>query len=150
MSDDDILEIIAISESTPGPIAINMATYIGYMQKKVLGSVFATIGVVLPSLIIIYIISLFFDAFIANQYVAYAFVGIKCAVAILIIKAGLNMLKKIEKKVIPVLIFVSILILSICFDLFSINFSSIYLILIGGTIGLITNCIFNARKKVNE
>ena len=77
MSDDDILEIIAISESTPGPIAINMATYIGYMQKKVLGSVFATIGVVLPSLIIIYIISLFFDAFIANQYVAYAFVGIK-------------------------------------------------------------------------
>ena len=108
MSDDDVLEIIAISESTPGPIAINMATYIGYMQKKVLGSVFATIGVVLPSLIIIYIISLFFDAFIANQYVAYAFVGIKCAVAILIIKAGLNMLKKVEKKVIPVLIFVSI------------------------------------------
>lgn len=150
MSDDDILEIIAISESTPGPIAINMATYIGYMQKKVLGSVFATIGVVVPSLIIIYIISLFFDAFIANQYVAYAFVGIKCAVAILIIKAGLNMLKKIEKKAIPILIFVCILILSICFDLFSINFSSIYLILIGGTIGLITNCIFNARKKVNE
>ena len=74
-----------------------MATYIGYMQKKVLGSVFATIGVVLPSLIIIYIISLFFDAFIANQYVAYAFVGIKCAVAILIIKARLNMLKKIDK-----------------------------------------------------
>ena len=122
MSDDDILEIIAISESTPGPIAINMATYIGYMQKKVLGSVFATIGVVLPSLIIIYIISLFFDAFIANQYVAYAFVGIKCAVAILIIKAGLNMLKKIEKKAIPIFIFVCILILSVCFDLFSINF----------------------------
>ena len=150
MSDDDILEIIAISESTPGPIAINMATYIGYMQKKVLGSVFATLGVVLPSLIIIFLISLFFDAFIANQYVAYAFVGIKCAVSILIIKAGLNMLKKIEKKTIPYIIFISILLLSIILDILSINFSSIYLILIGGVIGLITNCIANARKKVNE
>ena len=70
ITEDDMLEILAIAESTPGPIAINMATYIGYLKGKVLGSIAATIGVVLPSLIIIFIISLFFDAFIANKYVA--------------------------------------------------------------------------------
>ena len=56
LSEEEMLEILAISESTPGPIAINMATFIGYRQKKVLGSVLSTLGVVLPSLIIIYII----------------------------------------------------------------------------------------------
>ena len=70
ISEDEMLEILAIAESTPGPIAINMATYIGYLKGKVLGSIAATIGVVLPSLIIIFIISLFFDAFLANEYVA--------------------------------------------------------------------------------
>ena len=66
---DEMLEILAIAESTPGPIAINMATYIGYLKGKVLGSIAATIGVVLPSLIIIYVISLFFDAFYAIESV---------------------------------------------------------------------------------
>ena len=94
LSEEEMLEILAISESTPGPIAINMATFIGYRQKKVLGSVLSTLGVVLPSLIIIYIISLFFDAFLANEYVASAFIGIKACVAFLITKAGLDMLIK--------------------------------------------------------
>ena len=89
LTEDKMMEIIAIAESTPGPLAINSATFVGYQQKKILGAFFATLGVVLPSLIIIFIISLFFDAFIANKYVAYAFSGIKCAVAFLIIKAVL-------------------------------------------------------------
>ena len=76
LTEDEMLEIIAIAESTPGPIAINIATYIGYLQGKVLGSIAATLGVVLPSLTIIFIISLFFDKFIANVYISYAFVGI--------------------------------------------------------------------------
>ena len=136
LSEDEFIEIIAIAESTPGPIAINMATYIGFKKKGVLGSAFATLGVVLPSLIIIFLISLVLDAFMANKYVAYAFVGIKCAVAFLITKAGLDMFKKLEKKVLPLAVFFAVLAAMICFELFSVNFSSIFLILIGGVIGI--------------
>ena len=76
ITDDELLDVIAIAESTPGPIAINLATYIGYKRHKILGSIFATLGVVIPSLIIIYIISLFFKQFMTFKYVKYAFVGI--------------------------------------------------------------------------
>ena len=86
MTDQELLEVIAIAESTPGPIAINLATYVGYKKRGVLGSALATLGVVIPSLIIIFIISLFLDEFMTNKYVAYAFTGIKCAVAFLILK----------------------------------------------------------------
>ena len=151
ISEDDMLEILAIAESTPGPIAINMATYIGYQRKKVLGSLFSTLGVVLPSMIIIFIISLFFDKFLANEYVAYAFIGIKACVAFLILKAGLNMLKKLEKKVLPIIVFIFVLSLMIIFELLSINFSSIILILIGGLIGIISNCLIKCKKsEVNQ
>ena len=151
LTEDDMVELLAIAESTPGPIAINMATYIGYQRKKVLGSIFSTLGVVLPSLIIIFIISLFFEAFLANQYVAYAFVGIKACVAFLLLRAGLNMLKKLEKKLIPILVFAIVLSLMIIFELFAINFSSIILIVIGGVIGIISNSITKASKsEVNK
>ena len=87
LSDDELMEIITIAESTPGPIAINLATFVGYKRKGVKGSIAATLGVILPSFIILYIISLFLDSFMENKYVAYAFSGIKCAVAFLILKA---------------------------------------------------------------
>ena len=77
-----MLEIIGIAESTPGPIAINMATFIGYKRAKVLGSIVSTLGVVLPSLIIIFTISLFFEQFLQNIYVKFAFSGIKIGVGI--------------------------------------------------------------------
>lgn len=144
MTNDEMLEIIAIAESTPGPIAINMATYIGYKQKKILGSLMATLGVVLPSLIIVFIISLFLDAFMENKYVQYAFVGIKCCVAFLILKAGFSMIMKEKKTIFSITIFSIVFILMILFDLFSIQFSSIYLILLGGIIGI----IFFSIKKI--
>lgn len=136
LSEDEFIEIIAVAESTPGPIAINMATYIGFKKAGVLGSAFATLGVVLPSFIIIFLISLVLDAFMANKYVAYAFVGIKCAVAFLITKAGIDMLKKLERKALPITVFVLVLAAMLLFELFSVNFSSVFLILIGGVIGI--------------
>lgn len=144
---DDVLEIIAIAESTPGPIAINMATYIGYKQGKFWGSLCSTIGVVLPSLIIIYIISLFFEQFLSLTYVQYAFVGIKCAVAFLIIKAGIGMFCKMKKNVLNLSLFFLVLSLLIVFELAAISFSSIFLIIGGGCIGLIVNAILNNKKK---
>ena len=136
ITEDDMLEIIAIAESTPGPIAINMATYIGYKQNKILGSICATLGVVLPSLIIIYLISLVLEQFMANQYVQYAFIGINAAVAFLIIKAGVNMIKKLPIKVAPILLCSMVFILVLLFKFMQIGFSSIYFIIIGGVIGI--------------
>ena len=89
MTDEEMLDVIAIAESTPGPIAINSATFIGYKQNKILGSLFASLGVVLPSFIIIFLISLFFNQFLEYEIVKNAFMGIKCAVAFLITKAAI-------------------------------------------------------------
>lgn len=147
IEDEEMLQIITISETTPGPIAINVATYIGYKQKGFLGSLFSTLGVILPSLIIITIVSYFFMQFIENKYVAYAFYGINLAVAILIIKAGINLLIKIERKPLVIIVFIISSILLILFELFNINFSSIYFILIGGIGNMIITLI--NTKKVN-
>lgn len=136
LDEDELLQVITIAESTPGPIAINLATYVGYKKKGILGSAFATLGVVLPSLIIIYTISLFLDAFMANKYVAYAFVGIKCGVAFLILKAGLTMFAKLEKKLLPMIMFGVVFAAMLIFELFSVSFSSVIIILIGGVIGI--------------
>lgn len=150
LNEDQLIEIIAISESTPGPIAINMATYIGYKQKGFFGSLMATLGVVIPSFIIIYIISLFFNQFMEYTYVRYAFSGINCAVGILIISASYSLFKKQEKKLIPILMMIVTIILMIVIELFKINFSSIILILIGGFLGLLINGINNFRSKSKE
>ncbi len=136
LTEDELLEVIAIAESTPGPIAINLATYVGYKRKKFLGSVFSTLGVILPSMIIIYIISLFLDVFLANKYIAYAFYGIKCAVCFLIIKAAIEMFINIPKRPISLILFLFTFIALILLNVFSVNFSSIILIVLGGLIGL--------------
>lgn len=146
MTEDEMLEVIAIAESTPGPIAINMATYIGYKQKKLLGGLISTLGVILPSIIIIFSISLFLDEFMQNQYIQYAFTGIKCAVSFLILKAGFSMFIKAKRDSFFNIIFILILSTIIILEITSKSFSSIYLILIGGIIGI----IFNNIKKAKE
>lgn len=150
MTEDEILDIIAIAESTPGPIAINSATYIGYTQNKLLGSIFATLGVVLPSFLIIYFISLFFDKFLENEIVANAFVGIKCAVAFLITKAGYDMFKKIKKTPYNIIMFSSIVLLLLLLEFISKDFSSIILIIIGAVFGIILYSLPKKRKEGDE
>jgi chromate transporter len=146
LDEDELMQVIAVAESTPGPIAINLATYVGYKKGGFFGSLLATLGVVLPSLIIIFTISLFLDAFMSNQYVQYAFVGIKCAVAFLILKAGLNMFKKLPKKPLPLVCFGAVFAIMIAFELFAVEFSSIFLILIGGAIGIFAYALYNTNK----
>ena len=133
---DEFMDIIAIAESTPGPLAINSATFVGYKRCGVLGSVFATLGVVLPSFIIIYIISLFFDQFLSLTWVRYAFGGIRVCVAYLILSAGIKMFKKLKKSTFN-LIMTSICVCSFLgLTLFAVDFSSILFILIGGLVGV--------------
>lgn len=152
LTEDELLQIVAIAESTPGPIAINMATYVGYKRKGVLGSTMATLGVVLPSIVIIFTISLFLEEFMKNKYVAYAFVGIKCAVAFLIAKAGYEMFRKIEKKPLPIITFVAMFGASIILELLSKSISSIIFIIIGGIVGIVVYSLicFDSDKKVEN
>lgn len=150
ITEDEMLEMIAVSESTPGPIAINMATYIGFKENKVLGSIFSTLGVILPSIIIVFIISFFFNRFIENVYVSYAFIGIKCAVSFLIIKAGIELIKKMEKKVVPIILLIITFSLAILMEMFDFHFSSIYMILIGAVIGIIMYASVYRKKENKE
>lgn len=145
---DEYLDVVAIAESTPGPIAINSATYIGYKVAGVFGSIFATLGVVLPSFVIIFLISLVFDKFLQLQWVKYAFSGIQAGVAYLIASAGIKMFKHLEKKPLTLIVFFLTLIALILINLFAIKFSSIFLILIGGTVGIVAYLI--NRIKTNK
>ncbi len=106
VSDDDILEIIAIAESTPGPIAINSATFIGHKVAGFLGSLFATLGVVLPSFVIIFALSFVFEKFNHFRAVRYAFWGIRAGVLALILKSLVGMIKKAEKNVVSIILMV--------------------------------------------
>ena len=144
---EDFLNMVAIAESTPGPIAINSATYLGYKSGGVLGSAVATLGVVLPSFIIIYTISLFFDAFLSLTYVAYAFRGIQACVVYLILSAGIKLFKGIKKNAYSITAFVITLSLLVVFALLSVKFSAIFYILVGGVAGLVIYLIGKMRDK---
>ena len=152
LSEDELMQIITIAESTPGPIAINLATYVGYQRHKILGSLCATIGVVLPSLFIIFIISLFLDQFMKNQYIKNAFIGINACVAFLIMKTGIEMLVQMSKKPLAIIRFIVVFALLITFEILAIAFSVIYYILIGGVIGIIAYSILGLKyiDKENE
>lgn len=150
ITNEELLQIITIAESTPGPIAVNVATFIGYKRRKILGSVFSTLGVILPSFIIIFIISIFLEGFMEYKVVQYAFIGINAAVAFLIIKMGISLFKTIERKIVPILVFVITLILVVVFNILSITFSSIYFILISGIIGIIYYSITMKKMEGEE
>lgn len=144
---DEFIDVAAIAESTPGPIAINAATYIGYKNSGVVGAVISTLGICVPSFTIIFIISLFFDAFLSLSYVAYAFKGIQICVVYLIFSAGIKMLKQIKKTPFNVIILSLTIIFMILFSVFSINFSTIFFILISGVAGVVLYLLKKLRKE---
>ena len=146
---DEFIDLIAIAESTPGPIAVNSATYIGYKKCGVLGSFFATLGVVLPSFIIIFIISLFYKDFVKIQAVNYAFKGIQACVVFLILTAGLKMLKKLNRTPLNIIMFVLTICVLVGLSIFfpQIKVSTIFYILAGGTVGLIAYLITLIKKR---
>lgn len=147
---DEFLNVAAIAESTPGPIAINAATYVGYKRAGVLGSAVATLGMILPSFVIIYAISLFFDTFLSLTYVAYAFKGIQICVVYLILSAGVKMLKQTEKSVFNIMIISVTLICMVALSVFAVSFSTIFYILISGTVGVVVYLLGKLRKEKKQ
>ena len=144
---EEFLDMVAIAESTPGPIAINCATYVGYKRCGVLGSVFTTLGVCLPSFIIIYVISLFLDAFLTFELVGYAFRGIQACVVYLILSAGLKMLKGVKKNAMSIAILCTVTVLMIAFSVLSVSFSSIFFIIISAVVGLAVYALGKRRGE---
>ena len=138
ISDEELAEVFAIAESTPGPIAINSATYVGCHQAGAAGSFFATLGVVTPSFIIIYIISLFIEQFMRLTIIANAFKGIQVAVAALILRAGVRMVKKLPKRALSIALCALAAGVILCINLLGWRFSTIWLILFGAMAGLLS------------
>ena len=147
---DEFLDVAAIAESTPGPIAINAATYIGYKNSGVIGSIIATLGICIPSFVMIYAISLFFDAFLSLTLVEYAFKGIQICVVYLILTAGLKMLKQMKKTVFNMVILSATLLCMVVFSLFAVKFSTIFYILISGACGVAVYLLGKIRKEEKQ
>ena len=133
---DEMMNVTVIAESTPGPIAINCATYVGYKQKGLAGAAVATMGMVLPSFCIIFLISRFLDGFLEIAWIAHAFMGIRLAVGILILDAGIKMLRKMPKKALPRAIMLCAFAAMLLVDLFALRISSIMLMLIAALVSL--------------
>ena len=132
---EEMMNMTVIAESTPGPIAINCATYVGYKLAGFVGATVATFGMVLPSFIVIFAISKFLDNFLEIQVIANAFQGIKIAVGILIFDAAITMIKKMKKKILPRTIMISAFLVMMLANIFSWTVSSIHLVNLATYIG---------------
>ena len=144
---EEFMDLVAIAESTPGPIAINCSTYIGYKRMGFAGALVATLGMCVPSFVIIYLISLFFEQFLAIKWVASAFKGIQACVIFLIFTAGLKMLKKIKKSAFNITVIALTLVSMVALSLLAVSFSSIFYILIFGTVGLVIYTVRYIKDK---
>lgn len=136
LSHEEFLDVAAIAESTPGPVAINSATYLGYKRAGVLGSAVATVAVSLPSFLIIYIISLFFEQFTQLRLVNAAFKGIEAGVIYLVFSAGLRMLRSIENNRFNHIVFVAVGGTMVLFSVLGVDVSSVLYILLCGAAGV--------------
>lgn len=142
----EFLDMVAVAESTPGPVAINSATYIGYKIAGFAGAAMSTLAVCIPSFFIIYGISLFFDQFLSLRWVSCAFRGIQVCVIYLISSAGLKMLKSIKRNAFNTVILMSVIAAMLACTVFAVSFSSVYYILICGTAGLAIFFLKKLRK----
>ena len=142
VSDEDILDIVAIAESTPGPIAINSATFVGYKTAGTLGSVFATLGVVLPSFIIISLIAYLLKEFADIPAVKYAFFGIRAGVLALVTKSLFTMAKKAPKGYVGAIISALAFLAVAFFDV-----HALIIIILSAIVGLLVSEIKLRRNK---
>ncbi len=148
ISEIEILDIIAISESTPGPIAVNTATYVGYKVGGIAGSIFATLGLAFPSFAIIFVISFFYKDFMQWKVIQAMFKGLKVGVIILLFSAVLKLKKGVKVNVIGIILFVIALSIMLVFSFINIGFKYLSLCLI--LLGIVTGLTLTALGKMKE
>ena len=144
---DEMMDVTVIAESTPGPIAINCATFIGYKKAGFLGALVATLGIVVPSFIVIFLISMFLDNFLEITIVANAFKGIKVGVGLLILDAAITMINKMQKKKLSRLITICSCVTMLCINAFAWKFSSISLMIIAAIISLLVFVLRGTQEQ---
>ena len=137
LSNDELMEMTAIAESTPGPIAINLATYLGYKKGGFLGALVSTLGVIITPFVLMFCISLFLENILSNEAVKYVFMGVKVGVVFLLLKVSFTLVKGMKKDLFGILTLVIVTVAMVLITIFSINFSAIYFILLGAVLGLL-------------
>ena len=147
LTQEELLNMTVLAESTPGPIAINCATYAGYRTAGFWGALAATVGVIVPSFVVLYLISMFLEDFLALTVVANAFRGIKIAVGVLIFNAALRMLKKQRRDWLSVVILIASAVAILCSNIFSWGLSSIRLMLAAAAVSLTAFALGLAAKR---
>lgn len=143
LTNKEMDELVIVAESTPGPIAINCATYTGYKTKGLLGAIVATLAISLPSFLIIYLISTVLDNFLEIKLISYAFMGIKIAVAYLILDVGIKMAFKLDKVFFKYLVVLISFLTLFIINVKSLSISSVLIILFGAVV----NLIYEVKKK---
>ncbi len=134
---EEMDDLVVVAESTPGPIAINCATFVGRKQGGLAGALCATLGMILPSFLVIFAISRFLDRLLEIRIVANAFRGIKLAVCVLILDAGRRLFRRIPKKPLPLAILFISMSLMLAVGFFSLRLSSVVLMLAAGALSLL-------------
>ena len=147
---EELADIVVIAESTPGPIAINCSTYVGYKIGGIIGSAVATTAVVIPSFAIIFIISLFIEQFLSYDLVKYAFFGINCAVGLIIVRTGIKMMKSFKKTPLSVSCFVISAVGLMIVNFFALNFSPVFFVLAGVIVGVVSCILPKLERKGGE
>ena len=147
LTKEEFLDLVAIAESTPGPIAINAATYVGYKRSGTLGAIIGTVAMCLPSFIIIYTISLFLDAFLSFSLIASAFRGIQICVIYLVISAGIKLLRGMKREPLSIGIIAAVSGLMVLFSLLAVNFSTVLYIVFSALLGVAIYLVGLIKKK---
>ena len=146
INNEDMLDMLVIAESTPGVVAVNTATSVGFRLRGVLGAILATLGVVLPSFLIITALTFFINEFSDNVWYQAAFTGIQACVTILIINAFVKLAKQLERTWFSVVLLIAAFAVAVFTD-----FDVIFVILIGGLLGvvytLVKECVDAKKKK---
>ncbi len=147
---DEMMNITVIAESTPGPIAINCATYVGYKKGKLPGAILATLGVAVPSFVIIFVISMFLEGFLEIAWIAHAFQGIKLAVGILILDAALKMIRKMPKKRLQIGILIAAFAVILLINVLNLHLSSIVVMIAAASISVAFFLAGERRRKEEQ
>jgi len=147
ITNDEMMNISVIAESTPGPIAINCATYVGYKKGKLPGAILATLGVAIPSFVIIFAISMFLEGFLEITWIAHAFQGIKIAVGILILDAAVKMIGKMQKKPLQIGILLVSFAVIMLINVLKLHLSSIVVMLTSALVSVVFFLAEKGRRK---
>ena len=150
LTEDELLNFIAVAESSPGPIAVNMATFVGSSQAGVCGALLATLGVVLPSFMIILLIANFFDSILSVPIINAAFRGIRVAVALLILRVGIKLTRKTSRLPFHIGLLLGASAMMLAIHIFALPISTVYVILSAALLGIAYSYIPHDKKGGKE